>query len=154
MGGGGRRRLVFRCGSVVQKVIKFDAWGAEFKIWPSEIIGLAILIMGVWAFAHAQTDKRNPIDLAGMFVWPGTKHTSMAMFLAFWAGLIAFWVIIDMELKKSLTAETFLGFLAIFVGGKGMTEWINAWRNKNTPPSMTTERTEKTTVVAPKGDSA
>lgn len=115
-------------------MIKFMIDGIEFKIFPSEIIGLAMIALIFWAFWHAQTDKKNPIDLAGMFVWPGTRHTSMAMFLAFLASMIAFWIIIDQEFKKTLTTEMFSLFIATFVAGKGLTEGINAWRARGAPP--------------------
>lgn len=115
-------------------MIEFTAWGVEFKIFPSEIIGLAMVVLIFWAFWGAQHDKKNPIDLAGMFVWPGTRHTSMAMFLTFLASMIAFWVIIDQEFKKTLTTEMFSLFIATFVAGKGLTEGINAWRARGAPP--------------------
>jgi hypothetical protein len=113
-------------------MIEFTLWGVLVKIWPGEILGIAMIAGGVWLFTRAQLDKRNPIDLSEMFVWPGTRHTSMAMFLAFVAGFSATWVVIDQEFRKTLSTELFLGYLAVMIGGKGLTEGINAWRNK--PP--------------------
>ena len=118
-------------------MIQFMVYGVEFKIFPSEIIGLAMLGIVFWFFWHAQNDRKNPIDIAGMFVWPGTKHTSMALFLAFLAAMISFWIIVDQEFKHTLTTEMFLGFLGIFVVGKIGTESVNAWRSKVSPPPAT-----------------
>ena len=111
-------------------------WGdVLIKIWPGEILGLIMIVCMVWVFWNAQRDPKNPIDFATMLVWPGTKHTSLAFVGAFIGVLTATWIVVDMELKKLLTAEVFIGYMAVLIGGKGMTEWVNAWRGKApTPP--------------------
>jgi hypothetical protein len=94
-----------------------------------------MIVCMVWVFWNAQRDPKNPIDFATMLVWPGTKHTSLAFVGAFIGVLTATWIVVDMELKKLLTAEVFIGYMAVLIGGKGMTEWVNAWRGKApTPP--------------------
>lgn len=115
-------------------MIDFRLWGIDWKIWPSEVIGLAIIIAGVWLFWHAQRDPKNPMDFSTMFVWPKTKQMSLALFLAFWAGLISFWVVVDQELRNKLTPDIFWAFLTILIAGKAATEGINAWRSKLHPP--------------------
>ncbi len=110
-------------------MIRFDLGRWTVSIWPSEIIGIAILLCGVWVFWRAQLDPRNPLNLATMFMWRGRPtDMSMALFLAFWAALIAMWVIIDQELKGKLGEGTYIAFLGILVAGKAATEGINAWR--------------------------
>jgi hypothetical protein len=111
-------------------------WGdVLIKIWPGEILGLIMIIAMVWVFWNAQRDPKNPIDFATMLVWPGTKHTSLAFVAAFIGVLTATWIVVDMELKKLLTAEVFIGYMAVLIGGKGMTEWVNAWRGKAPTPA-------------------
>ncbi len=69
-----------------------------------------------------------------MFVWPGTGQTSVILFLTFIAGMSGVWIVVDMEFRSKLTADIFLGFLAVMICGKGMTEWANAWRDKAPAP--------------------
>jgi hypothetical protein len=119
-------------------MIEFTAWGVLVNIWPGEILGIVMMAAGFWFFNKAQRNPKNPIDLAEMFVWPGTRHTSMAMFLAAIGGFTATWVVVDQEFRKTLSTELFLGYLAVLIGGKGLTEGINAWRNKPPGPPAPT----------------
>lgn len=115
-------------------MIQFPAWGATVKIWPGEILGLAMIVFVIAYFWLASRDEHNPINFGSMFVWPGTKQTSMAMFLAFCGGMTGLWILIDREFRNTLDATVFLGALSIYIGGKGLTEWINAWRARGNPP--------------------
>ena len=119
--------------------LRFHLWGYDYVVWPSELIGLAMIVFIGWAFWHAHNApaKKNPINLGEMFVWPGTNHTSLAMVLAFIGGMIACWVVIDQELKGKLTEGIYVSFLGIIVLGKASTEAINAWRNKPAAPPAT-----------------
>lgn len=112
-------------------MIQFQAYGATVKIWPSEVIGIVLFVGVIFCFWRATIDPKNPIDIAHMFVWPGTRQTSAAIVLAFCGGIVAMWVVIDQELKSNLNADIFIGFLATVVAGKAATETINAWRNRN-----------------------
>ncbi|MGH7875964.1 MAG: hypothetical protein ACREQO_27555 [Candidatus Binatia bacterium] len=114
-------------------MISFVAWGATVKIWPGEILGLAMIAGAIIFFWRATISKDNPINFNEMFVWPGTKHTSMAMFLAFCGSMGGLWVVFDQEFRKSLSTELFLGLMGILIFGKGLTEFINAWRAKDNP---------------------
>lgn len=111
-------------------MIHFTIFGVPIFIWPSEVFGLMIVVTLVVFFWRAQDDDKNPIDLAKMFFYPDSKQMSMAMVIAFIGTLTGVWVVVDAELKGRLTSESFLGFLALVIGGKGMTEWVSAWRNK------------------------
>lgn len=115
-------------------MIQFTAYGVLVKIWPSEIIGVAMLGFGTWAFWRAQTNKRNPIDLAAMFVWPGTKQTSMAMVMTFCGALTATWIIIDLTLRSHLTEGYFTAYIGTLILGKALTQAINAWGDRGPPP--------------------
>lgn len=120
-------------------MIQFTAWGALVKIWPGQILGIAMIAAMVWLFWKAQRSPTNPIDFSTMFVWPQTQQTSVIIFLTFLAGMTGIWVIVDMEFRGKLTAEIFLGFLTIMIFGKGATEWVNAWRDKPAAPPPPTQ---------------
>ncbi len=115
-------------------MIEFTAWGVLVKIWPGEVLGIVMIAASVYLFWKAQRDPKNPIDFATMLVWPGTKHTSLAFVGAFIGILASTWIVVDLELRKMLTWEIFGGYMAVLIGGKGMTEWVNAWRSKGSPP--------------------
>jgi hypothetical protein len=117
-------------------MIHFTAWGVEVKIWPGEILGIAMIAVMIWLFWRAQRDASNPIDFSTMIVWPGTQQTSVILFLTLVAGMTGIWVVIDMEFRSKLTGEIFLGFLGVMVLGKGMTEWVNAWKDKPAVPAV------------------
>lgn len=116
-------------------MVEFTLWGVTVKLWPSEVFLFFMVVGGVYVFWRATTNKKNPIDLSEMFVWPDTKHTSVAFFLAFWAGLISMWVVVDQELKGKLDNTIFTLFITTLVTGKAVTEGINAWRNRDRPPT-------------------
>jgi hypothetical protein len=113
---------------------RFHAWGYDYVIWPSEIIGLAIFVFVFWAFWKAHKSKRNPIDFGDAFVWPQTKHTSLAFIMAFMAAMTGLWMVIDQELKNRLNETFALGVLGMLILGKLGTETVNAWRTKAPPP--------------------
>lgn len=117
-------------------MIHFTAWGVEVKIWPGEVLGILMIAAMIWLFWRAQRDTTNPIDFSTMIVWPGTQQTSVILFLTLVAGMTGIWVVLDMEFRGKLTSEIFLGFLGIMVLGKGMTEWVNAWRDRPPPAAV------------------
>ena len=117
-------------------MIHFTAWGVPIYIWPGEVFGLLILVALVVFFWRAQTDPKNPIDLAKMFFYPDSKQMSMGMWIAFTGTIGGLWILVDQELKNKLNTEMFLGYITLVIGGKGMTEFVAAWRNKApTPPA-------------------
>jgi hypothetical protein len=114
-------------------LIEFTQWGVTVKIWPGEIMGVLLIASVIWFFWKAQRDPKNPIDLAEMLTWPGTRHTSLIFVLSFLSGITGIWIIVDNQFRGKLTTEMYLGFLTIMICGKGMTEFANAYKNK--PPN-------------------
>jgi hypothetical protein len=110
-------------------------------LWPGEIIGLLMLIAVVVLFDRAQKNPHNKMDFATMFVWPGTNQTSVILVITFVASLTGIWVVIDEELKTKLQPEIFLAMIGTLVLGKGMTEAVNAWRDR--PPNVPASNTQQ-----------
>lgn len=128
--------------------------GFEHAVHGSELVGLVLMIVCVWALWAAHRDKKNPINLAGAFVWPGTKQTSIALLLAWIGGIASTWIVIHAELKGTLSETIFTAYLGIIVLGKAATEGINAWRSRQpVPPGTSSQKTvqsvETTSVSSP-----
>jgi hypothetical protein len=114
-------------------VIEFTVWGIHAKIWGGQIFGVVLLGGFIILLWRAQLNAKNPIDLAGMLVWPGTGQTSLANLTTLGAFLVGSWIIADLAMRGKLT-EGYLGlYLGTFALGKALTEAANAWRDRAQP---------------------
>lgn len=114
-------------------MIVLHFWTNTLVIWPGQVLGVGMITAMIWLFWRAQRDASDPIDFSTMIVWPGTQQTSVILFLTLVAGMTGIWIVIDMEFRSKLTSDIFLGFLGVMILGKGMTEGINAWRDRPPP---------------------